>query len=98
MCLLLTNSPKRRFQLDDLLNRSMLWLARAGTTQDYDIFAQAMTVMSFLSIGVLADLVPEKLEMHQLLEKRRVFWIQHALNLAAQGEKAFIAWQKACGI
>ena len=98
MCLLLTNSPKRRFQLDDLLNRSMRWLEQASTTHDSDVFAQVMTVMSFLSIGVLADLVPEKLEMHQLLEKRRVFWIQHAFNLAAQGEKAFIAWQKACGI
>lgn len=96
MCLLLTSSPVRRFQLDNLAGRAMKWLDNACNTSDQDIFAQTMMVLSFLSIGILADLVPEKLEMHQLLEKRRVFWIQHAFSLASQGEKAFLAWQKAC--
>lgn len=96
MCLLMTSSPKRRFQLDDLMNRALLWLAEADRLNDEEMFAGAMTVLSFLSIGILADLVPEKLEMHQLLEKRRVFWIQHAFGLASQGEKAFNAWQTAC--
>ncbi len=98
MCLLMTSSPKRRFQLDDLTNRALLWLSHADGANDEEMFAGSMTVLSFLSIGILADLVPEKLEMHQLLEKRRVFWIQHAFGLASQGEKAFNAWQKACGI
>ncbi len=96
MCLLMTSSPKRRFQLDELTNRSLLWLVEAERINDEDMFAGAMTVLSFLSIGILADLVPEKLETHQLLEKRRVFWIQHAFALSTQKEKAFIAWQKAC--
>ncbi|HNX74157.1 MAG TPA: hypothetical protein PLM07_02605 [Candidatus Rifleibacterium sp.] len=98
MCLLMTSSPKRRFQLDDLTNRALLWLSEADRNKNEEMFAGAMTVLSFLSIGILADLVPEKLEMHQLLEKRRVFWIQHAFALASQAEKGFAAWQQACRI
>lgn len=98
MCLLLTSSPVRRFQLDNLTGRAMKWLSHGCVTNDDEVFAGTMMITSFLSIGILADLVPEKLEMHQLLEKRRVFWIQHAFGLASQGEKAFGTWQKACGI
>ncbi|MBU1106959.1 MAG: hypothetical protein KKB51_09855 [Candidatus Riflebacteria bacterium] len=98
MCLLLTSSPVRRFQLDNLTARAMRWLPYAGNKSDYQMFAQTLSVLSFLAIGILADLVPEKLEFHQLLEKRRVFWIQHAFSLASAGQKAFNGWQQACSI
>lgn len=97
MCLLLTSSPVRRFQLDNLTARAMKWLSEATKNGDDIVFAETMTVLSFLGIGILADLVPEKLELHQLLEKRRVFWIQHAFSLASHGDKAFNNWQSACG-
>ncbi|NCB38679.1 MAG: hypothetical protein EOM80_07910 [Erysipelotrichia bacterium] len=97
MCLLLTSSPIRRFQLDNLTDRAMRWLQEAIKTRDQDIFAETLTILNFLGIGILADLVPEKLEIHQLLEKRRVFWIQHAFALASRGEKGFKDWQSACG-
>ena len=96
MCLLLTSSPVRRFQLDVLTARALRWLPHWVNKGDYENYAQTLTVLSFLGIGVLADLVPEKLELHQLLEKRRVFWIQHAFSLSTAGKKAFDSWQKAC--
>ncbi|PKL48730.1 MAG: hypothetical protein CVV42_08795 [Candidatus Riflebacteria bacterium HGW-Riflebacteria-2] len=96
MCLLLTSSPVRRFQLDNLTGRAVRWLPHWVAKEDYQNYAQTLTVLSFLGIGVLADLVPEKLEIHQLLEKRRVFWIQHAFSLSTSGQKAFDSWQKAC--
>lgn len=96
MCLLLTSSPSRRFQLDNLMARAMRWLPHWAKKTTHDCYAQALTVVSFLGIGILADLVPEKLEFHQLLEKRRVFWIQHAFSLANAGQKAFNSWQQAC--
>lgn len=96
MCLLLTSSPVRRFQLDNLTGRALKWLNEGVEKKNAEVFAETLMILSFLSIGVLADLVPEKLEMHQLLEKRRVFWIQHAFGMASQGEKAFSAWQKVC--
>lgn len=98
LCLLLTSSPVRRFQLDNLTARAMRWLQEAIKNHDYTVFAETLTTLCFLGIGTLADLVPEKLEFHQLLEKRRVFWIQHAFSLSAKGEEAFKEWQNACNI
>jgi hypothetical protein len=97
LCLLLSSSPVRRFQLDNLIVRVMSWLYNAERQGNYDMFAEALTVYSFLCIGVLADLVPEKLELHQLLEKRKVIWMEHAFATSAQGEAAFRDWQEACG-
>ncbi|MEW6708744.1 MAG: hypothetical protein AB1403_02890 [Candidatus Riflebacteria bacterium] len=97
LCLLLTSSPVRRFQLDNLINRVMRWLQEAERQNDFERYAEALTVMSFLNIGILADLVPEKLELHQLLEKRKVIWMEHAFAASAKGKNAFPEWQKACG-
>lgn len=98
LCLLLTSSPVRRFQLDNLTARAMRWLQEAIKNFDHDVFAETLTVLCFLSIGTLADLVPEKLEFHQLLEKRRVFWIQHAFVQASRGDDAFKEWLYACHV
>ena len=73
----------------------MRWLQEAINKNDYQVFAETLTILCFLGVGTLADLVPEKLEFHQLLEKRRVFWIQHAFALAGKGEKAFNEWVEA---
>ncbi len=98
LCLLLTSSPVRRFQLDNLISRAMGWMQQALKRSDPEVFAETLTVLAFLSIGTLADLVPEKLEFHQLLEKRRVFWIQHAFAQASRGESAFADWLNACNV
>lgn len=96
LCVLLTSSGVRRVQLDNLTTRAMYWLNHWSKQSEHEMYAQTLTVLSFLGIGILADLVPEKLEFHQLLEKRRVFWIQHAFALASSGQKAFNSWQQAC--
>lgn len=97
LCLLLSSSPVRRFQLDNLIVRAMKWLQNAEYANDYAVFAEALTILSFLSIGILADLVPEKLELHQLIEKRKVIWMEHAFATSARGDAAFREWQQACG-
>ncbi|GAB4271577.1 MAG: hypothetical protein Kow0029_09420 [Candidatus Rifleibacteriota bacterium] len=97
LCLLLSSSPARRFQLDNLIVRVMSWLYHAENTHNMQMYAESLTVFSFLCIGVLADLVPQKLELHQLLEKRKVLWFEHAFGLSARGEAAFREWQRACG-
>ncbi len=97
LCLLLTSSPGRRFQLDNLIGRAMRWLNEAKNANNKSMFAEALTIFSFLSIGILADLVPEKLELHQLVEKRKVIWMEHAFGLASQGKGAFTKWQQDCG-
>jgi hypothetical protein len=96
LCLLLTSSPVRRFQLDNLIGRSMRWMNEGLKANNSDMVAEALTVLCFLSIGILADLVPEKLELHQLLEKRKVIWMEHAFAKAAAGVKAFEQWQQDC--
>lgn len=98
LCLLLTSSPVRRFQLDNLTARALRWLAEGLKSSDNDIVAETLTVLCFLGIGTLADLVPEKLEFHQLLEKRRVFWIQHAFTHAQATDKAFKDWLSAANV
>jgi hypothetical protein len=96
LCLLLSSSPVRRFQLDNLAQRAVRWL-REGLAQDStELVAESLTILSFLGIGVLADLVPEKLEYHQLLERRRVLWLEHAFTLSADKDKAWKSWQDAC--
>ncbi|MGM0600269.1 MAG: hypothetical protein ACQETH_10690 [Candidatus Rifleibacteriota bacterium] len=97
LCLLLSSSPKRRFLLDTLILRVTRWLDHAFHFYDYKKFAQSLTILSFLSIGILADLVPEKLELHQLLEKRKVIWMEHAFKTAAAGKEAFEQWRESCG-
>jgi hypothetical protein len=97
LCLLLTSSPARRFQLDNLIGRAMRWLNEAIKANNKTMFAEALTIFSFLSIGILADLVPEKLELHQLVEKRKVIWMEHAFGLASRGRSAFTKWQQDCG-
>ncbi|MBF0406382.1 MAG: hypothetical protein HQM10_03430 [Candidatus Riflebacteria bacterium] len=98
LCLLLTSSPVRRFQLDNLTARAMRWLTEAAKNNDHELFAETLTVLCFLSIGTLADLVPKKLEFHQLLEKRKVFWIQHAFVQAARGDEAYKEFVNACNV
>ncbi len=97
LCLLLTSSPARRFQLDNLIVRAVRWMREARNQSNRDQFAEALTIYSFLCIGILADLVPEKLELHQLLEKRKVIWMEHAFAASARGKAAFAEWQQACG-
>jgi hypothetical protein len=97
LCLLLSSSPKRRFLLDTLILRVTRWLDHGFHFYDYKKFAQSLTILSFLSIGILADLVPEKLELHQLLEKRKVLWMEHAFKTAATGKEAFEHWRESCG-
>lgn len=97
LCLLLTSSPQRRFQLDNMIVRATRWMRDARDHNDRNRFAEALTVYSFLCIGILADLVPEKLELHQLLEKRKVIWMEHAFAASARGKAAFAEWQQACG-
>lgn len=97
LCLLLTSSPQRRFQLDNLLVRAYRWMREALQKGNKDMFAESLTIYSFLCIGILADLVPEKLEFHQLLEKRKVIWMEHAFAASAKGRAAFTEWQNACG-
>ncbi|OQB50510.1 MAG: hypothetical protein BWY02_00522 [bacterium ADurb.Bin157] len=94
MCLLLTNSPGRRFQLDSLSQRAIKWLKVAAEKADKEIFAKCMTILSFIQIGILADLVPEKLELHKTIEKRKVFWIQHATGLSRGKTKEFNEWKR----
>jgi len=53
-----------------------------------------MTILSFIQIGILADLVPEKLELHKTIEKRKVFWIQHATGLSRGKTKEFNEWKR----
>ncbi|MBF0500355.1 MAG: hypothetical protein HQM09_09485 [Candidatus Riflebacteria bacterium] len=96
MCLFLSSSPKRRFQLDELLNRALLWLGHIGTTADETMMDEILTILSFLEIGVLADLVPEKLEQHQFRERRRSLWLEHARALSGGGANAFPRWLAAC--
>ncbi len=96
LCLLLTSSPVRRFQLDNLAQRTIQWVRQGVAKDDYQLTMEALTILSFLGIGVLADLVPEKLEYHQLLERRRVLWLEHAFTLSADKEKAWKSWQAAC--
>lgn len=97
LCLLLSSSPVRRFQLDNLTGRAAKWLEKAYETDDYQIFAETLTILGFLAIGILADLVPEKLELHQLLEKRKVLWIQHAFAQHNKLNQSFKSWQSHCG-
>ena len=96
MSLLLTSSPVRRFQLDNLASRFVNFLQGEAGYKDYEGFAEGLTIMSFFGIGTLADLVPEKLEYHQLLERRRVLWLEHAFATAAEGEKGWQKWKEAC--
>lgn len=98
LCLLLSSSPVRRFQLDNLAGRAAKWLEKAYETNDYQIFAETLTILGFLAIGILADLVPEKLELHQLLEKRKVLWIQHAFAQHNKLNQSFKSWQSHCGL
>lgn len=96
MCLFLSNSPKRRFQLDELLNRAILWLGYAANSGDETMMDEILTILSFLEIGVLADLIPERLEQHQFKERRRAVWLEHARTLACGGASAFDYWLKTC--
>lgn len=94
LCLLLTSSNGRRLQFDGLAQRSIRWLRVAADNENVDVFAKALTILSFIQIGILADLVPEKLEMHKTIEKRKVSWIQHASALSQNVEKEFETWKK----
>lgn len=98
MCLLLSSSPVRRFQLDRIASNTSKWMKYALSSKNYDMVAEVFTIAGFLSVGVLADLVPEKLALHQLVEKCKVLWMQHAFMQDKNITKSFRAWQVACGI
>jgi hypothetical protein len=94
LCLLLTSSNGRRLQFDSLAQRSIRWLRVAAENENVEVFAKALTILSFIQIGILADLVPEKLELHKTIEKRKVSWIQHASALSQNLQKEFEIWKK----
>lgn len=90
LCLFLSTSPVRRFQLDELFKRTLSWLEFAANEENEELFDGFMTIASFLEIGVLADLVAEDLEMHQFHERRRALWLEHARSLS--GSSGFDRW------
>lgn len=96
MSLLLTSSPVRRFQLDNILRIASQWLKVVVRKGDKKRIAEVLNIITFLEIGTLADLVPEKLEFHQLNEHRKAIWLKHAFNLSSNKQKAWNEWQKAC--
>ncbi len=94
LCLLLTSSNSRRLQFDGLAQRAIRWLRTAAENENVEVFAKALTILSFIQIGILADLVPEKLELHKTIEKRKVSWIQHATHLDQNIKSEFKAWKQ----
>jgi hypothetical protein len=96
LCLFLNGSNVRRFQLDNMLRRALDWLEFANNTDNETMTDEALTILSYLEAGVLTDLVPEDLEMHQFQERRRALWIDHARLLASEGETAWKKWITTC--
>ncbi len=93
LCLFLNGSPVRRFQLDRMLERTMRWLDHAVyVARDEKMTDELLTLLSFLEVGTLADLVPENLEQHQFQERRRALWLEHARSFAA--DAGFADWVK----
>ncbi|RCK81657.1 MAG: hypothetical protein OZSIB_0791 [Candidatus Ozemobacter sibiricus] len=83
LCLFLNGSQVRRFQLDRMLERTMRWLDQAlQVVQDETMVDEILTLLSFLEVGTLADLVPENIEQHQFQERRRTLWMDHARRFA----------------
>jgi hypothetical protein len=82
LCLFLNGSPVRRFQLDRMLERTLRWATHASKTNDPTMLDEALTILHFLEIGTLADLVPENIEQHQFQERRRTLWLDHARRLS----------------
>lgn len=84
LCLFLNGSPVRRFQLDRMAERTMRWFDHAvNVARDEKMVDEILTLLSFLEVGTLADLVPENLEQHQFQERRRAIWMEHARQFAS---------------
>ena len=93
LCLFLNGSPVRRFQLDQMAERTMRWLHHAvHKAMDEKMVDEILTLLSFLEVGTLADLVPENLEQHQFQERRRAVWMEHAQNFSS--DTGFQEWVK----
>jgi len=96
LCLFLNGSPGRRFQLDTMLDRTTAWLRYAIQSGDETMIDEALTIMSYLEVGVLTDLVPDNLRHHQFQERRKTLWMEHARALAAGKESAWKKWISIC--
>ncbi len=84
LCLFLNGSQVRRFQLDRMLERTMRWLDQAvHVFRNETMVDEILTLLSFLEVGTLADLVPENIEQHQFQERRRTLWMDHARQFAS---------------
>jgi hypothetical protein len=90
LCLFLNGTPARRFQLDNMLVKSLEWFREAYRQNDATMLDELLTIMSFLEIGVLTDLVPATLQNHQFQERSRMIWIESARHFA--GENGWQTW------